>query len=81
MMGSGFVFMFLFPLLLLGLFALVFILAAGGGVSWMRGIGAQAPPVQSVYPSPLFSSKTCPVCHRPVQADWQVCPYDGTKLD
>jgi hypothetical protein len=80
MMWGGFIFMFLFPLLMLGLLALVFIVAAGG-MGWIRGVSAQAPTVQPVYPAPLFSSKTCPACHRPVQADWQVCPYDGTKLD
>lgn len=80
MMGGGFFLMFLFPLLMLGLLALVFIVAAGG-MGWMRGVSAQSPTVQSAYPAPLFSSKTCPACRRPAQADWQMCPYDGTKLD
>ncbi|HIC89489.1 MAG TPA: zinc ribbon domain-containing protein [Anaerolineae bacterium] len=26
------------------------------------------------------SSETCPSCGRPVQADWQVCPYCGQGL-
>lgn len=81
MMGGGFVFMFLLPLLMLGLFALVLIAAAGGGVTWLRNIGVQPPTVQPGYPVPLFSSKHCGVCHRLLQADWQVCPYDGTKVE
>jgi hypothetical protein len=28
----------------------------------------------------IFSSKSCSTCHRSMQADWEVCPYDGTRL-
>lgn len=81
MMGGGFVFMFAASLLMFGLFALVLIAATGGGVAWLRNIGVQPPTAQPGYPAPLFSSKYCPACHRPLQADWQVCPYDGTKVE
>ncbi len=30
--------------------------------------------------TPAFSSKRCPDCGQLLQADWQVCPYDGTKV-
>jgi hypothetical protein len=81
MMGGGILFMFLLPLLLIGLLALILITATGGSVALLRSSGMQNSRAQPVSPSPLFSSKTCTVCHRPMQADWQVCPYDGTKAD
>jgi hypothetical protein len=28
----------------------------------------------------MFSTKNCPVCGRPLQADWCVCPHDGTRV-
>jgi hypothetical protein len=81
MMGGGIVFMLLFPLLMIGLLALVLIAATGSGTVLARSIGTQNPPGQSGFTTPSFSSKSCPVCHRAMQADWKVCPYDGTKAD
>ena len=81
MMGGGIVFMFLFPLLMIGLLALVLILATGGGVPLVRLAGPESQQSQSGSATPLFSSKACPVCHRAMQADWQVCPYDGTEVE
>jgi hypothetical protein len=43
MIWGGFIFMFLFPLLMLGLLALVFIVAAGG-MGWIRGVSATGLP-------------------------------------
>ena len=81
MMGGGIVFMFLFPLLMIGLLALVLIAATGGGVALLRTGRNQSQQSQPGGAAPLFSSKACPVCHRAMQADWQVCPYDGTKVE
>ena len=81
MMGGGIVFMFLFPLLMIGLLALVLIAATGGGVALVRNGGTQSQQSQPGSATPLFSSKACPVCRRAMQADWQVCPYDGTKVE
>jgi hypothetical protein len=81
MMGGGILFMLILPLLMIGLLALVIVAATGGGVALARNIGAQTPQTQSGNTLPLFSSKTCPVCHRALQADWQVCPYDGTRAE
>lgn len=81
MMGGGIVFMFLFPLLMIGLLALVLIAATGGGAALARSVGTQSKQSQPGNATPLFSSKACPVCHQAMQADWQVCPYDGTKVE
>ena len=81
MMGGGILFMFLLPLLLIGLLALILIAATGGSVVLLRNPGMQGSKPQTGNMSPLFSSKTCPVCRRAMQADWQVCPYDGTKVE
>jgi hypothetical protein len=41
------------------------------GVVWL---------VRAVAPPAAPAAKVCPSCHRPAQADWQVCPYCGAKL-
>ena len=81
MMDGGILYMFLLPLLLIGLLALILIAATGGGVALLRNSEMQNSHAQLVSASALFSSKTCAVCRRPMQADWHVCPYDGTKVD
>ena len=81
MMGGGIVFMFLFSLLMIGLLALILIAATGGSAVLLRNTGIQGSQPQTGNMSPVFSSKTCPVCRRAMQADWQVCPYDGTKVE
>lgn len=81
MIGGGILLMFLLPLLLIGLLALILIAATGSGGALMRNSGMHNSQAQPISTSPWFSSKSCPVCRRPLQADWQVCPYDGTKVD
>ena len=60
--------MWLFPLGFLALLVL--------GIVWLvqalRGPGTGKASVQALL--------TCPECHRPVQTDWQVCPYCGKGL-
>jgi hypothetical protein len=80
MMVGGVLFMIVLPLLMIGLLALAVIAAAGGGAALVRRVGAQTPQAASGDSLPVFSSKLCPVCHRALQADWQVCPYDGTRV-
>ncbi|NOZ26695.1 MAG: zinc ribbon domain-containing protein [Chloroflexi bacterium] len=61
----------LIPLAFLALLAL-------GGVWLFRqsGLSRNLPPASEQD----ASGKTCPSCGRPVQADWQVCPYCGQGL-
>ncbi len=47
-------------------------------VSGSRGI-AMAPPRGGETTS-AAAGRTCPTCGRPVAAEWNVCPYDGTPL-
>ena len=75
MMGSwgifGWPFMFL-----MWLFPLGFLILLVLGIVWLvralSGPGPGRAPVQAL--------PTCPECHRPVQTDWQVCPYCGKGL-
>jgi len=61
------IFMLLFPLGFLTLLAL--------GIAWLvKALTA------SGGQTPAAPGKTCPNCGRPVQTDWQVCPYCGQKL-
>ncbi len=30
--------------------------------------------------TPSNGQRTCPTCGRPMAADWNICPYDGTPL-
>lgn len=80
MMGGGILLMFLLPLLMIGLLAIVLIALTGGGVALLRNAGMPPSQLQAGSTGSLFSSKSCPVCRHPMQADWQVCPHDGTKL-
>lgn len=71
MMGGFNTFGWLLPCLIpLGLLALLL-----GGLVWLvatvRGSAQSSGPV---------AEANCPNCHRPVQTDWQVCPYCGTSL-
>lgn len=57
-------------LVLLGLLALVI-----GGYVWLvTTISKTQRGSRPPHPVP------CPTCNRPVQADWQVCPYCSTPL-
>lgn len=64
----GLIFTLLGLLIPIGLLGLLII----GGVWLVRTIGGTA---AVVPPSPM-----CPHCGRPVQADWQHCPYCGQEL-
>jgi hypothetical protein len=60
---------------LIFLIALSLIAVLGGGIRWW--LTAIRGPQRTIR-----SAETqCPNCNRPVQADWQVCPYCGTSLD
>jgi len=64
----GLLFMLLGLLIPIGLLSLLIL----GGVWLARDIGSTT----AVVPS----SPTCPHCGRPVQADWQHCPYCAEEL-
>lgn len=63
-MGLGMLFMWLIPL---GVIALIVYAV----VALTRNAGAN---------TPAASFAPCPNCGKGVQADWQNCPYCGTKL-
>jgi hypothetical protein len=72
MFGSGPWFMFLLPVLVIVVVAVLLVLAGSILLRELepereaRGASARA--------------KTCPRCGRPMQPDWQVCPYDNTCI-
>lgn len=77
MFGGGMLLMWLLPLLAIGLVVIIVVAVAGGGLGIFRQIGrAVNGPVGQAS---AFSTKVCPTCQRPLQADWRVCPYDGTE--
>jgi hypothetical protein len=64
----GLLFMFLGLLIPVGLLALLIV----GGVWLVRNISGTT--------TPSAPAKTCPDCGRPVEPDWQICPYCGASL-
>jgi hypothetical protein len=78
MFGGGMLLMWLLPLLAIGLIVVIAVVVAGGGLGILRQIGGtvNGPTGQGSG----FSTKVCPTCQRPLQADWRVCPYDGTEV-
>ena len=43
--------------------------------------GAPVAPMAVQRPAPIQEpTRACPNCHRPMQADWSNCPYDGSVL-
>ena len=78
MFGGGMLLMWLLPLLVIGLMIIVAVVVAGGGLGMFRQMrGAINGPAGQAS---AFSTKVCPTCQRPMQADWRVCPYDGTEV-
>ena len=78
MMGAGMLVLLLVPLLAVVL--LVIVIAAGGnGRAQKLSNGATSGRYRTQ--ATFFSSKLCPVCHRPMQADWRMCPHDGAELE
>lgn len=78
MFGGGMLLMWLLPLLAICLMVIIVVAVAGGGLGIFRRVGmvANGPRAQAS----AFSTKVCPTCQRPLQADWRVCPYDGTEV-
>jgi hypothetical protein len=80
MFGGG---MFLVSLLVLAVIAVpvvILIVAAGGGLALFSNRQVTVQPGGPGPHTPAFSSKRCPSCGQPLQADWRVCPYDGTEV-
>jgi len=80
MMGSwgfgpfGWIGMLLMWLVPTGFFVLVAL-----GIVWLvRVVGKTG---SNQPPAPAVPTRTCPNCHKPVQADWHNCPYCGTALE
>ena len=49
------------------------------GIVWLvRVVGKTG---SNQPPAPAVPTRTCPNCHKPVQADWHNCPYCGTALE
>ena len=80
-MGGGFLLMLLFPLVTIALAVLVASAISRDGRMWSRDCSSPGPAPYGSGANPAFSSKNCPHCRRPLQADWQVCPYDGTRIE
>ncbi len=79
MMGFG-MFGWLFGLL----FMFVFLALGVVVVLWLvRTIAPNAigSPASGGHVNLSNPGRTCPTCGRPVQANWTVCPYDGTALE
>jgi hypothetical protein len=67
----GMVFMWIVPLGFLTLLVL--------GIAWLvRQVSGPSGPVGA--PPQVPSGRPCPNCSRPIQADWQLCPYCGQAL-
>ncbi|MFB0538328.1 MAG: zinc ribbon domain-containing protein [Anaerolineae bacterium] len=80
MFGGG---MFLISLLVLAVIAvpvIILIVAASGGLALFNNRPALTQSHSPGPHTPAFSSKLCPNCGQPLQADWRVCPYDGTEV-
>lgn len=80
MFGGG---MFLVSLLVLAFIAvpvIILIVAASGGLALFNNRQVAAQSGSPGPHTPAFSSKHCPNCGQPLQADWRVCPYDGTEV-
>ncbi len=80
MFGGG---MFLVSLLVLAVIAvpvIILIVAAGGRLALFNNRQVAAQPTSPGPHTPAFSSKRCPNCGQLLQADWRVCPYDGTEV-
>jgi hypothetical protein len=70
--------MWLLPLLAIGLVVIIVAAVVGGGLGVFRQVARAANgPAGQVS---ALSTKVCPTCQRPLQADWRVCPYDGTEV-
>lgn len=64
-------------MILMWILPLGFLLLLAGGVVWLvRALGGA--PTAGPQTPPL--AETCPGCGRPIQADWQHCPYCGQSL-
>lgn len=80
MFGGGMVLSSLLVLAVIAVPVIILIVAASGGLALFNGRQATAQPGNPGPHTPAFSSKRCPNCGRPLQADWRVCPYDGTEI-
>ncbi len=70
------IFMWLLPL--------GFLILLGVGIAWLfrQASGSSRATGRSTGdPSQTETGQPCPNCGRPVQADWQLCPYCGQKLE
>ena len=79
MFGGG---MFLVSLLVLAVIAVpvIILIVAGGRLALFNNRQVAAQPSSPGPHTPAFSSKRCPNCGQLLQADWRVCPYDGTEV-
>lgn len=78
MMGGGMLLLLLLPLLMVALLAIIIVIRSSKHMP-IRDDGRT--PAQSQRHATFFSSKLCPACHRPMRADWRICPYDGRNLE
>ena len=62
------------------LLIVILIVAASGGLALFNNRQVAAQPGSPGPETPAFSSKRCPNCGQLLQADWRVCPYDGTEV-
>lgn len=72
-LGGGLIYLGLLALIILGIIALI----RGLGRPQTSALAAQTGSAAVVTQA---TSQICPNCKRPVQEDWQHCPYCGTDL-
>ena len=76
MLEGGLLMMLTLPLLIAVLLATDIIAGCRAGAPTLC---SGRTPEHNGSQSTRFSSRSCSACHRPMQAGWQVCPYDGTE--
>lgn len=80
MFGGGMFLMILLALAVIAVPVVILIVAASGGLALANNRAVAAQPSSPGPHTPAFSSKRCPNCGQLLQADWRVCPYDGTEV-
>jgi len=80
MFGGGMFLMILLALAVIAVPVVILIVAASGGLALANNRAVAAQPNSPGPHTPAFSSKRCPNCGQLLQADWRVCPYDGTEV-
>ena len=80
MFGGGMFLMSLLALAVIAVPVIILIVAASGGLALFNNQPVATQLGNAGPHTPAFSSKRCPNCGHLLQADWRICPYDGTEV-